>query len=387
MRFRAAGAGMRASVGALAAVAAWAVLAPASLRAQVRLEGVVVTAGVSAEGYRGDLSSVTVLWTDSTESALAGTGEFSVRGDIVYPRAGREFRVGFRGNLRQFATGGFELRNYAPRESTGLVTAGYRQTLWGGWLDAHAGAESRVVADRPPMPLYLPPGFDSYTASVQYWRQLPANRYFQEFDVAIRAEDRDYAAPRVLPQLDLLDRVSGETTVGFTRHIGREQSVAHSHTLRVFSGLRYHTYPRKGLSIRRKDHAVQTGAEWEFDRRETMGLLLEASVRGTFSRSNSRRVEYNLASANAIIHKELGVNTVIVDLALADKSYLQPVQYLVPGEEVDNYSSVHAQLRRELGADIYGTFGLLWKNAETNIGGAYYRNFGVTFSMSVWPRF
>jgi len=59
----------------------------------------------------------------------------------------------------------------------------------------------------------------------------------------------------------------------------------------------------------------------------------------------------------------------------------------VPGEEVDNYSSIHAQLRRELGANTYGTFGLLWKNAETNISGAYYRNFGVTFSMSVWPRF
>ena len=347
---------------------------------QVSLEDVTVRAGLSAGGYWGNLSSVAVVWTDPTERAFAGTGFFQLEGVVRFRGVNREVRIDFDGGLRQYATGGFELRNYAPREYHGDVAATYRQRLWGGLVSAGGQAIARGVADRPPMPLYLQPGYNSFVASVLYTRDLPFEGLLHEFDVRGTFESRDYAAPRVLPQLDLLDRSSGEATLGLTRFLGSEYS-----TLRAFGAFRYHSYPRKGLSIRRRDKAGRVGVAWALNRYVTRGLQAEASIGGTFNRSNSRRVEYNLVGFESSLVKSLGPATdLLLDLNVTRKSYLIPGQYLVPGEEVDDLTRIEAGLVRTLGP-IYATVRVYWKKAETNISGAYYRNFGVSFSMSATP--
>ena len=347
---------------------------------RVSFEDVTVRAGVSVGGYWGNLSSVTVVWTDPTERAFAGTGFFQLEGAVGFRRTNRELRVAFDGAVRQYATGGFELRNYAPREYSGDVGATYRQALWGGHVAVAGQASVRSVADRPPMPLYLQPGYNSSWASVLYSRSLPPNRVVHEFDVHGTFESRDYAAPRVLPQLDLLDRSSGEATAGLSRFLGSEYS-----TLRVFGAFRYHSYPRKGLSIRRRDKAGRAGVAWTLDRYVSQGLQAEAGISGTFNRSNSRRVEYNLVGFEGKLAKSLGSATdLLLDLNVTRKSYLAPSQYLVPGEEVDDLTSVEAGVVQSLGS-VFATIRVYWKKAETNISGAYYSNFGVSFSMSATP--
>ena len=348
--------------------------------ARVSLEDVTVRAGVSAEGYWGNLSSVTVVWTDPTERAFAGAGFFQLEGVVRFRGARRELRLDFDGGVRQYATGGFELRNYAPREYSGDVGVAYRQALWGGQVSVAGHAIVRGVADRPPMPLYLQPGYNSAWASTLYTRSLPSNGFVHEFDVQGTFESRNYAAPRVLPQLDLLDRSSGEATVGLSRFLGSEYS-----TLRVFGAFRYHSYPRKGLSIRRRDKAGRTGVAWTLDRYVSQGLQAEAGVSGSFNRSNSRRVEYNLIGFEGRLAKSLGSKTdLLLDVNVTRKSYLTPGQYLVPGEEVDDLTRIEGGVVQTLGS-VFATIRVYWKKAETNISGAYYSNFGVSFSMSATP--
>ena len=62
----------------------------------------------------------------------------------------------FDGGLRQFAAGGFEIRDYAPREWVGRGALSYSRLL-GSWavLSGRLGWRGRSVQDRPPMPLFL----------------------------------------------------------------------------------------------------------------------------------------------------------------------------------------------------------------------------------------
>ena len=378
-------AGAAALVAGLGPVGAVAQQAAETAGTRVTLEDVTVRAGLSAGGYWGNLSSVAVVWTDPTERAFAGTGSFELGGEVRFRGARREVRIDFDGGLWQYATGGFELRNYAPREYNGIVAATYEQRLWGGLVSVAGQAEARGVADRPPMPLYLQPGYNSYVGRVLYTRDLSLDGLVHKYDVEGRFENRDFAAPRVLPQLDLLDRSSGEAKVDLTRYLGSGYSA-----LRVYGAFRYHSYPRKGLSIRRRDKAGRAGIEWIMDWNENQGLLVEASVGGIFNRSNSRRVEYNLIGFQGSLVKTLGLATdLLLDLEVKRKSYLTPGQYLVPGEEVDDLTLIQVGLARTLGpidaSPINATLRAYWKKAETNISGAFYRNLGVSFSMSATP--
>lgn len=356
---------------------------------RIALRDLVVTAGAEGARYWGDFSSVTVLQIDSTRNALAGSGEFSVRGKVVATGSSRELRLDFGADLAQFATGGFELRNYAPREYGGKLGLYYLQALGAGQLEAKAEVDARGVADRPPMPLYMHPGHRRWSGSVGYSRRVAFTDLIDDMTLDFTVESRDFAAPRLLPQLDLLDRSSGELTVGAGRSWRRGASGG-ANTLHVFGAYRYHNYPRKGLSIRRRDRAARLGARWVLDRVETLGFQLELNVSGTRNWSNSRRVEYSSVHFEGEAAKVLGAKTIaILDVELAAKSYTHKgrYQYLVPGEEADNATIVQAKVDRELGRDVRGVLGLFWRDVETNISGAFYRSLGTTFVMNIRPWF
>ena len=354
------------------------------LEGQIRFEDVVIGAGVTAEGYRGNFSAVTFPQIDSTNSALAGVGEWSASGTVVLlAREHQTLKVRFDGGLRQFATGGFQLRNYAPREYSGDLSVRHEQHLGGGSLVTDAMVKARSIADRPPMPLYLPPGYDTYGLSTLYrTRPLRTNIYI---DVGVSGELADYAAPRVLPALDLLDRTSVTVTAGARRLVRDSSRPEDLSGFRLFGAFSYSSYPKQGLGgVLRTDHALSAGGNYEL---VTERLGLHVNLHATRSRSNSRRVEYNAGSIDATALWGLGAFTqVSLYGKLARKWYTNPVQdLLVPGEEADNASVLYAGLTRFLAKDVDMTFRFGWTKAETNISGAYYTRFGGSFFLSVRP--
>ena len=356
------------------------VATPAEGTGQIRLRDFVITEGASLEGYLGNFSAITVPQIDSTERAVAGVGEFAVRGILrLMGRENQSVDVAFDGGIRQFATGGFQLRNYAPREHSGGLETTYQHRIRSGVLTADAGARLRSISDRPPLPLYLAPGYDRYTAGVSYL-------YQGVFDLGVEGEVADYAAPKVLPALDLLDRSSVVVNAG-VRKIYRGAAGLDQDDywgLRAFSSYSYHSYPQQGQGSLRIDHAVGAGAtfqgRWE-------RLSLEFTLEGTRSRSTSRRVEYNAARLNGRADWILGAFTQVgVFGTLARKRFIQPGQdALVPGEEADNASILYAELTRHLGDRVSGAFRFGWQKVETNISGAYYTRFGGSFFLRVRP--
>ena len=357
------------------------VATPAEGTGQIRLRDFVITEGASLEGYLGNFSAITVPQIDSTERAVAGVGEFRVRGILgLMARENQSVDVAFDGGIRQFATGGFQLRNYAPREHSGSLETTYQRRIRRvGSLTANAGARLRSISDRPPMPLYLAPGYDRYTAGMSYLHR-------GIFDLGVVGEVADYAAPKVLPALDLLDRSSVVVTAG-VRKIYRSPAELDRDDywgLRAFSSYSYHSYPQQGQGSPRIDHAVGAGATFE-GRWER--LSLEFTLEGTRSRSTSRRVEYNAARLNGQADWILGQSTQVgLRGTLARKRFIQPGQdALVPGEEADNASILYAELTRHLGDRVSGAFRFGWQKVETNISGAYYTRFGGSFFLRVRP--
>ena len=136
-------------------------LGPAAVSAQVDWRDLVFTGGVSGVGYWGNLPAVTVTAVDEAEEASAVVGEFGVRGTLdLLNQEERAFSLQFDGGLRQFAAGGFKLWDYAPRELVGTVDLNFRETLGTlGDLWFYGGLAGRKVDDRPPMPLFIQPGY------------------------------------------------------------------------------------------------------------------------------------------------------------------------------------------------------------------------------------
>ncbi len=351
--------------------------------AQVRVQDFVVTGGVTAEGYRGNFSAVTVPHVDSTDRAAAGVGEFGVRGTVLLH--GSEFtqvRVRFDGGFRQFAAVGFQLRDYAPREWSGNVNLALRRMLPGGAsLALETVYRGRGVSDRPPMPLFLQPGYDAFTGSARFTtRPLGDVR----FDVAALGERSNYAAPASVPQLDLLDRSMVGVEVG-------AGSVGVSN-FRLFGAYRRYRYPQQGSGYDkdpfRRDHAFRAGTLWTLDLRAESGFFLQLGADGTLNRSNSRRMEYDAVRFTALASTSLWRKSAVsLYAALTNKRYLMPTKdvRLVPGEEADNASVVYIQLSRELAANLDGSFRFGLTRAETEIGGAYYRRFGGSFLLNFRP--
>ncbi len=354
-------------------------LLPVGAGAQVTWQDLVFTGGISAEGYRGNLAAVTVPAVDSTDAASAAVGEMGVRGSVsLLNRRERGAFLRFDAGLRQFVAGGFQVRDYAPREWVGRVDLSYRETLGSlGELWVFGGGGGRRVQDRPPMPLYIQPGY--LTADGRVRLQLYPMRGIH-LDGQLFGEFADYRSPRPTPQLDLLDREVLGVEVGATW--------GSPWTIRVHSGFRATGYRNQGTfdpaDPFRRDKTLNLGATWTL----RSSFFAQAGVEGTLNRSNSSRPEYDAISLRAVMSvplpQELSVNLFAV---LTTKRYVTKTDFarLVPGEEADNASVVYLEVVRPLFVNLDGAVRFAWNRAETDIGDSYFERFGATFLVRFRP--
>lgn len=353
----------------------------ASLEAQVRIQDLVFTGGVSVEGYNGNFSAVTVPLVDSTNSARATIGEVAASGLVHFldepsSRVSLRFDLG----LRQYAATGFRIRDYAPREWAGSVDLSWSQSLGPvGFMSLTAAGRGRSVADRPPMPLFLQPGYGSIRGTVAY--QTPSFDGVA-FDLQAELEEMDYEAVDLFSQLDLLDRESLTVETGV--RLGRGSS-----TVRVFGAYRESDYPRQDSfdpeDPFRRDQAVTAGISWSLE----SAVTAELGVDATLNRSNSRRPEYDAFSARGRLNAllpwwRLGVNVFGV-LTAKDYVHDTPFARLVPGEEADNVSQVYLDLTRPVALNVESAIRFGWTRAETDLADTYYSRFGVSLRMNYRP--
>lgn len=358
---------------------------------QVRLENVSITMGIGGEKYGsdGNFLSIAVPQVDSTDSALGASGDMGAAGTLILMAGnGRSLSTDFNFGMRQFWTDGFQARNYAPRELSGRVQTSYTQRLGAGALAIIPTLDSRHIADRPPLPLYLAPGYNAGAIVVNYSRAIATDLAFYG---RLTGETKDYTAD--LPALDDLDRRSAGFETGVQRDFRgrpetRDPEIRDRSTLRFFTAYLHHSYPKQGLGLLRRDNAVRIGGEFSLDRRDTQGFFFELRAHGTRSRSNSRRVDYNAGRIEATGILELGQDTQLDLRGLwAVKRYINQQDFLIPGEEADNATVVFAQVTRFLRDGVRAGIGGGWSRAETNFSGAYYQRFSMSFSLTVSPRF
>lgn len=357
----------------LALIALWT---PVALAAQepLRWEDLVITTGTSVESYQGNLTAITVPVVDSTDRASAFVAEVAARGDVVVRDTERRtVRLGFDVGVRQFLASGFEIRSYSPREMVGEVGVDLRERVEGwGELHADAAVRARSVNDRPPMPMFLQPGYVTARGGVRFlFEEMQGLR----FDVAVEGEVADYLAAPALPQLDLLDRRSARLEAG--AEWGRRWRV------RFFGAHRWSHYPSQGSfdpgDPYRRDGAVEAGAQVSLI---SSSLIARVGLGAVLNRSNSRRPEYDAYRLRALLSAPLpGDFDLNLFAVLTDKSYLTETDFarLVPGEEADNASQVYVYLTRALSTTMDGGIRLGWTRAETDIGAAYFRRYGATF--------
>ncbi len=354
---------------------------PMSVAGQVVVNDLVITAGVAGEDYSGNLPAVSLAVVDSTQDASAAVGEFSGRLDAAYFfDQTHRFSLTVDVGLRQFAATGFKVRDYAPREWVGRVDAAYSQGLssWGS-LRVYGGYKGRAVNDRPPMPLFLQPGYNQYRAGVI----LGLGSGVVRFDVGVRGQIDSYTSLKLLPQLDMLDRESAGIEVGV-----EVAQPSHNWRLRLFGALEGSRYPSQpsfdASDPFRRDETIRTGAQWTY-----VGNVIAAiGVEGTLNRSNSARPEYNAASLRAELTAPLPWDMSITLFAtVTGKDYLLETEFarLVPGEEADNASVAYITLARALAPNLDGRLRFGWTRAETDIGDSYYERYGVTFLFDFRP--
>jgi hypothetical protein len=347
----------------------------------------VVTMGASAESYSGNFSAVTVTVVDSTTQAAAAVGQFGTRGyRFFFLDDSKTLRLGFDGNVRQFAAMGFHLRDYAPREWVSQLEAGYDQRIDGvGRLMLDGSYRGHAIEDRPPMPLFLQPGYHAFRGTGRF-SFVPVGGL--SLDALVDIEGANYEAPAQLSHLDLLDRRSRGFEVGLAA--GGEDRDWY---IRLFSGLRWSHYERQqwGDDPFRRDRATNVGATWSIDRmeRDTKRISASLSVEGTNNRSNTRRPEYNAHKVTSQLITTLprwGLNASGRAL-LTWKSYIveTPFARLVPGEEADNASIIDVSLSRQLATNLTGQLRLGWTRAETDIGNSYYERLGTTLLFNFRP--
>jgi hypothetical protein len=360
-------------------VGLWVSAGPTTAHAQVQWRDLVVTLGGSIEGYSGNFSAVTVPIVDITESATAVVGELGLRGALsLYTSPQRSLELSFDGGMRQAAAMGFEVRDYAPREWVGSTTAAATQTVgtWGS-LRVRGGVRTRSISDRPPMPLFLQPGYSTAQGSVGL-----VTRSFDgvSFDALADLEWADYRALLFLPQLDLLDRKSSGVEGG-VRWGGAS-------TVRFYGGVRWTEYSNQGsfdpADPFRRDRTARVGLEWTY----SGDLIAQVGLDGTVNRSNSKRPEYDALSFRALLTAPLPARfSVSLFAVLTGKSYVHDTDFarLVPGEEADNASIAYLQFVRPLASNLDGAVRFGWTRAETDIGRAYYRRFGGSVQFNYRP--
>lgn len=370
----------RTRCGATAAALALATLGVPPLRAQVTIRDFVLSGGFSVESYQGRLPAVTVPIVDSTDRADAAVGQFGGSGTVVFHSTNTSrLTLAMDAGLRQFAAYGFQVRDYAPRELVGSANLRYRRDVGGlGAFLATARAKGRLVEDRPPMPLFIEPGYGSATATARL-ELLPLSGV--TFDAELSSEVVNYTPPAVAPHLDLLDR----------RLLQAEAGAAwggQDYTLRFHAGYSTATYTRQRsfdpADPFRRDRAVRVGARLLLQQ----AVFVQFGLEGTMNRSNSKRPEYNALSATALLQAPLPGDLSLEVLAMVTgKSYLHRSQFarLVPGEEADNASVAFVSVSRPLTVGLDAAVRVGWTRAETEIGSAYFQRYGATFFLHYRP--
>lgn len=356
---------------------------PMSVVGQVVVNDLVITAGIAGEDYSGNLPAVSLAVVDSTQDASAAVGEFSGRLDAAYffdqtHRLSLVVDVG----LRQFAATGFKVRDYAPREWVGRVDVAYSQPIssWGS-LTVYGGYKGRAVNDRPPMPLFLQPGYNRYSGGVT----LGMGRGVVRFDVGVRGQIDSYRSLKLVPQLDVLDRESAGVEVGV--EVAQPSRNWRLRLFGAYEGSRYPSQPSfDEADPFRRDATIRTGAQWTY-----VGSVIAAiGLEGTLNRSNSARPEYNAASLRGELTAPLPWDmSITLFTTVTGKDYLLETEIarLVPGEEADNASVAYITLARPLAPNLDGRLRFGWTRAETDIGDSYYERYGVTFLFDYRPRF
>jgi hypothetical protein len=372
-------ANLRLSVALLLLIVGGGASQPAFASAQVVWQDLVFTGGLSVEGYWGNLPAITVTAVDSTEEASAVVGEFGIRGSVaLLNRENRTLSLQFDSGLRQFVAGGFLVKAYAPKELVGRVDLSYREqagSLGEVWFFGGLGA--RKVDDRPPMPLFIQPGYGTVDGRVRL-QLYPINGVY--YDAQVFAELEDYGTTRLTPQLALLDRRMLGLEVGATWGM--------DWTIRTYMGFRASEYQNQGTfdptDPLRRDKALNLGATWTL----RSSFFAQVGFEGTLNRSNSSRPEYNALSVRAVVSVPMPQEISLSFFAdLAAKEYLTKTEFaqLVPGEEADNASVVYLEASRPLFMNLDGAVRFGWTRAETDIGNSYFERFGASFLFRYRP--
>jgi len=355
-------------------------LFPSPAASQLTLRDFVITAGAAAEGYQGNLPAVSVPVTDSTDVVSALAGEFAVRADALFRSATRgTVSATFDGGVRQTAARGFELRDYAPREWVGTLDVAWVRPLGTrAGLMTSARLRGRDVRDRPPMPLFIQPGYRSGEAAILVDWDGPRSVLY---DLGASVSRSDFLAPAFAPQVRLLDRDGVMAEAGATLEGGGS-------TLRLFAGMEWSRYPKQATFAPddpyRRDQTYHMGAVWTWQR----SYLMQIAAEGRANRSNSMRPEYDALTVRGLFTASLPQQlSLSVYGALTAKQYLHPSEFarLLPGEEANNASLAYVSLSRPIARNLDGTFRVGWTRAETEIGDAYFQRYGATFLLHYRP--
>jgi len=356
---------------------------PSSVEGQVTWRDFVITGGLSSEGYQGNLPSVGVAIRDSTEFASAVIGEFGVRGDMLM-RLGEASvaTLAFDGGLRQFSARGFELRDFAPREWVGTVNLGYAHAVTPSTtLGARARLRGREVRDRPPMPLFLQPGYRSVAGGVTAETVDGSGR---RWDLEVHGEWADFLAPAFAPQIRLLDRRMAGVEIGLRPEWETEGDI------RLHLGMELSRFPEQQTFAaddpNRRDRTFYGGASWTW----SGPVLAQVAAEGRANRSNSLRPEYDSATLRGLLSFSVPGDVAVTGyLALTGKRYRFPTAFarLIPGEEANSASQAYLSLNRRLARNLDGTLRFGWTRAETEIGDDFFQRFGASFLLNYRPGF
>ncbi len=348
---------------------------------QLSVRDLVVTGGASAEGYRGNLPAVSVPVQDSTDVVSALVGEVGARFDAAYQIPGHgAFSLAFDGGLRQFSARGFELTDYAPREWVGTLDLAYARPLGDrAGVAVRSRLRGRDVEDRPPMPLFLQPGYRSAEVGLAFDADGPFGIHY---DVAVSADRRDFMVPQLAPQIRLLNRDAASVEVGVLLPGGPTTY------MRIFGAVEASRYPDQDTFLPedpfRKDRTIQGGISWTYE----ADYLLQLAIEGRGNRSNSRRPEYDAVTFRGIFTSSLPGNLAFSAFgAVTAKQYLHPSEFarLLPGEEANSASMAYVSLTRALARNLDAAFRVGWTHAETEIGEEYFERFGASFFLHFRP--
>lgn len=371
-------------------LAAWAiawVLVPAAtageLSGQVTWRDFVITGGVSAEGYQGNLTTAGAAVQDSTDAASAVVSEMGARGGWIWRKGGSvRAALDFDAGVRQFTARGFQQRDYAPREWVGTTDLTFFQPVGDAVLLSGFGrARGRQVQDRPPMPLFLPPAYRSLEGGVGVEVDAGGAR---RLNLTLLGERSDFVAPAFAPQVRLLDRRGSSARLALT--VPRSDNGS----IQVFGGVRRSRYPEQSTFVDddpyRRDRGWNVGAEWTHQGARVMQLGAELRS----NRSNSRRPEYDSVTLEGLVSTSVPGRIVLsAYAALTLKRYLEATDAarLIPGEEANNASLAYISLTRGLARNLDGTFRVGWTRAETEIGGEYFQRVGAYVLLRYRPEF